>query len=555
MRAFALAAPLALAIAGCTTAQVDEARAVAAAAGSTSMLAPVRTQQGLVQGAPAEVAGVTVFKGLPFAAPPVGSLRFMPAQAPTATWSGVRDATKWGDTCIQPPAPNRPIGVNQATDMPDSPSISEDCLNLNVWTPAHRAGEKLPVMVWFYGGAYAEGGGSMPFANGAKLASKGVIVVSMNYRVGPYGFLSHPALTAASGHNASGNQALSDAIMSLKWVQANIAAFGGDPSNVTIFGQSAGACVSAALVGSPEAAGLFRKAISQSGAWAGLTATKMTTRDEAEKRSAEALEKVGITTLAELQSAPVEKFAGIRAQGIIVDGWIVPEDQSITFAQGRQNKVDVLVGSNAGEGASFGGGRGPAVTVESWKAGAAQRWKDLARQGSAAYDATSDAEAAVYATRPFTDGIAWFMRHYADEQAQAGKSAYLYMFAHNPPAAEGKPSGGPTHASELAYMFDNLDKPREVPDPSSPEVASKSAPDMKLADQMASYWTNFARTGNPNGPGLPHWPKASEIAENEAFILDVNAHVGDTMTMAQHELYEALFNRDVAKPLGIEPVG
>jgi para-nitrobenzyl esterase len=513
---------------------------------------PVETQQGLVKGAPSDRAeGVTVFKGIPFAAAPVGELRFREARPPMP-WNGVRDGSKWGDTCIQPPAPTRPIGVNQATDMPDSPKMSEDCLNLNVWTPAKSAGAKLPVMVWFYGGAYAEGGGSMPFANGAHLAEKGVIVVSLNYRVGSFGFLSHPDLTAASPHHASGNQALSDGIAALKWIQANIAAFGGDPDNVTIFGQSAGACISAALVGSPEAAGLFDKAISQSGAWAGLTAAKMVTREAAEQQTVAAMEKAGVKSLAELQALPADQVAKLgRAQGIIVDGWIVPEDQSITFAQGRQNKVDVLLGSNGNEGGSF--AFGPPTTLASWKDGAAQRWGDLADAGLAAYPATTDEEARLAASRPFTDGIAWFMHRYADDQTKAGKAAYLYQFVHNPPAAPGKPSGGATHASELAYMFNNLDAPREVPDPSSPEVASKSPADIKLADQMASYWTNFARNGNPNGPGLPAWPEASQLDRNEAFLLaaDDKSAPGDTMTIEQVRLYDALFQRNVAQPLGL----
>lgn len=547
----AAAAPLALALAAGAMA-VSGSPALAA---DGPMAQPVQTRQGMVKGTAAEADGVTVFKGIPFAAAPIGDLRFKPAQPPES-WDGVRDGSKWGDTCIQPPAPNRPIGVNQATDMPDSPKMSEDCLNLNVWTPAESSGEKLPVMVWFYGGAYAEGGGSMPFANGSNLAKRGVIVVSMNYRVGPFGFLSQSELTAQSPNGASGNQALSDALASLKWVQENIAAFGGDPNNVTIFGQSAGACVSAALVGSPLAEGLFQKAISQSGAWAGLTAAKMTTREQAEAQTAAAMEKAGLKSLADLQALPADEVAAKlgRAQGIIVDGWIVPEDQSITFAEGRQNKVDVLLGSNAGEGASFAFGAGPKVTVDSWNAGAVQRWRDLAQLGVIAYPARSDEEAAVFSTRPFTDGIAWFMRYYAEQQAKLGKAAYLYQFAHNPPAAEGKPSGGPTHASELAYMFDNLAKPREVPDPSSPEVASKSPADIKLADQMATYWTNFAKTGNPNGPGLPNWPQVTRMDEGEAFLLDVTPEVGQAMTEPQVELYEAIFNRDVAAPLGIARV-
>lgn len=527
------------------------AAAVMATAGTAQaqIKGPVKTAQGKISGTSAG-KGVSVFKNIPFGAAPVGALRFQPAQAPAA-WEGVRDGTKWGNTCIQPPAPTRAIGVNQATDMPDSPQMSEDCLNLAVWTGAKAAGEKRPVMVWFYGGAYAEGGNSMPFADGTNLAAKGAIVVSVNYRVGAFGFLSYPGLDNSSPYHASGNQALSDGIAALKWVKENIAQFGGDPNNVTIFGQSAGACISAALVGSPVAKGLFNKAISQSGAWGGLTAAKMGTREASEAQSVAALEKLGVHSLAELQALPADKFTAVRGQGIIVDGWIVPEDLSKTFAEGRQNKVDVLLGSNANEGGSF--GFGPPPTAASWKSGAAQRWRDLAEQGLAAYPVETDDEAKVASSRPFTDGIAFYMRRYANDQVKAGKQAWLYQFAHNPPQADGKPSAGPTHASELAYMFNNLDKPREVPDPSSPEVASKSPSDLKLADQMASYWVNFARTGNPNGKGLPKWEPVTAQKINQAMLLkaDNASATGATMTEAQAALYAAMYSRDVLAPLGL----
>ncbi len=543
LRTLTLALAAATALTGCAETGGEIASARGAMLGDV-----VQTALGAVRGTTA-APGVRVYKGMPFAAAPIGALRFREAQ-PAQPWSGVLDGTKWGNTCVQPKAPTRAIGVNQATDMPDSPPMSEDCLNLNVWTPAGYAGEKLPVMVWFYGGAYNEGGGSMPFADGTRLAEKGVIVVSMNYRVGPYGFLSYPGLTEASPHRASGNQALSDAIASLQWVKANIAAFGGDPGNVTIFGQSAGACITAALTGSPVAAGLFQRSISQSGAWAGLTATKMQERTALEARSVTALEAAGIHNLAELQAAAPEKLATIRNQGIIIDGWIVPEDMSKTFAEGRQNKVDVLLGSNANEGGSF-GGPGQNVTAESWRSGAAQRWRDLAETGLTAYPAATDAEAKIASTRPFTDGIAWFMHLFADQQAKIGKAAWLYQFARTPASEAGKTNGGPSHAAELAYMFNNLEKPREVPDNSVPAVVSRSAPDIALANLMASYWTNFARTGNPNGPGLPMWPQANQMRRNQAMILDVNAAPGDTMTPAQVALYDALFQRDIAGPAGI----
>lgn len=510
----------------------------------------IRTTQGSVRGA-AAAPGVMVYKGMPFAAAPVGNLRFREAQAP-APWSGTLDGTKWGNTCIQPKAPTRAIGVNQATDLPDSPPMSEDCLNLNVWTPARTAGQKLPVMVWFYGGAYNEGGGSMQFQDGTRLAQKGVIVVTMNYRVGAFGFLSHPALTAGSPHKASGNQALSDAIASLEWVKKNIAAFGGDPNNVTIFGQSAGACITAALVGSPVAKNLFQRSISQSGAWGGLTAARMTTREAAEQRTVAALtqQQVTVNTLAELQALPVEKVSALRNQGIMVDGWIVPEDLSKTFAEGRQNKVDVLLGSNGNEGGSFGGG-GAQTTLASWSSGAVQRWRDLGQFGLLAYPAKTDDEAKAFASRPQTDGIWWYMRLFADQQAKIGKAAYVYQFTRTPASAPGKTNGGPSHAAELAYMFNNLDKMREVPDNSDPAVVSQSAPDLKLADQMSSYWVNFARTGNPNGPGLPNWPRASATPRGQAMLLDVNPRVGTAMTPAQVTLFDALFQRDIAGPLSI----
>jgi len=542
-RTIAMATAAFTAVAACAQAGGGVASAQGAALGDV-----VQTAGGAVRGAHA-ASDVRVYKGIPFAAAPVGALRFREAQ-PAQPWSGVLDGTKWGTTCIQPKAPTRAIGVNQATDMPDSPPVGEDCLNLNVWTPAGYAGEKLPVMVWFYGGAYNEGGGSMPFADGTRLAQKGVIVVSLNYRVGPYGFLSYPGLTEASPHHASGNQALSDSIAALQWVQQNIAAFGGDPGNVTIFGQSAGACITAALTGSPVAKGLFARAISESGAWAGLTAAKMQTREAMEARTVTALEAAGIHSLAELQAAPPEKLAAIRNQGIMIDGWIVPEDMSKTFAEGRQNHVDVLLGSNGNEGGSF-GGFGPPVTLASWTGGAAQRWGTLADTGMAAYPATTDDEAKVAATRPFTDGIAWFMHLYADQQAKVGKAAYLYQFVRTPASEPGKTNGGPSHAAELAYVFNNLEKPREVPDNSVPEVVSQSAPDVALANLMATYWTNFARTGNPNGPGLPNWPQVTQMQRNQAFLLDVDSRVGNTMTPAQVALYDALFQRDIATPVGI----
>src|SRR5215471_6198797 len=239
---------------------------------------PVKTDAGLLTGVPGAAAGVRVFKGIPYAAPPIGELRWRAPQ-PAEKWTGIRKADTFGNACVQPKGIGR---LNTAIDLPSSPPASEDCLYLNVWTAARSASERRPVMFWIYGGAYVEGAGSSPHSAGEALALKGAVIVTFNYRLGPFGFYSHPELTKESEHHASGNQALMDTIAALKWVQTNVAEFGGDPRNVTIFGESAGAAIAAGLVGSPQAAGLFRRAISESGAWMGLSMAPMRMREQAE---------------------------------------------------------------------------------------------------------------------------------------------------------------------------------------------------------------------------------------------------------------------------------
>src|SRR5712691_9207180 len=241
---------------------------------------PVQTDSGRVSGVTLN-SGVRAFKGIPFAAPPVGALRWKEPQPP-ARWDGVRKADTFANVCVQPSQPKR-VPNNVAVDLPDSPKMSEDCLFLNVWTAANRANARLPVMVWIYGGAYTEGAGSSPHNDGETLARKGVVLVTFNYRLGPFGFFSHPELTKESSRNASGNQGLMDAIATLKWVRSNIASFGGDPNNVTIFGESAGAAMIGGLVGSPVAKGLFQRAIAESGEWMGLGMAAMVPLARAEQ--------------------------------------------------------------------------------------------------------------------------------------------------------------------------------------------------------------------------------------------------------------------------------
>lgn len=517
---------------------------LAATAGQSAITGPVRTTGGLLSGAPGALPGVTAFKGIPFAAPPVGALRWKAPQ-PAAAWSGVRDGSKYGKVCMQQPGKGR---VNPATDMPDSPGMSEDCLFLNLWTAAKSAGEKRPVMVWLYGGAYSEGGGSAPFSEGNQLAQKGVVLVTINYRNGAFGFLSHPELTAESGHGASGNYALMDAIAALKWIKANIARFGGDPNNVTVFGESAGACMSAALVGSPEAKGLIRRAISESGAWMGLGIAKMTPLATAEAQTVKAAEAAGAKSLADLRAMSAQDvLTKMRGQGMMVDGWIIPEDLSKTFAEGRQNKVDVLVGSNAEEG-SFTAGFGPPMTAATWREGAPKRWGNLAEAGLAAYPAATDEDAKTVASLPFSDTMAWHMRLFAQDQAKVGSKAWLYHFTHRPPYDPGKPNLGAGHTAEIPYVFDNLAAPRTYPGQSSVALMSGNPKEEALADQVSGYWVNFARTGNPNGTGLPAWPAVDTLGPNEAMLLNgEGSGRGPWLTPAKVAFYDQMYARDVGQ--------
>jgi para-nitrobenzyl esterase len=491
-----------------------------------------------------------VFKGIPFAAPPVGNLRWEQPQ-PAANWTGVRRADQWGDSCVQNPAPNR-FPVNSATDMPDSPGTSEDCLYLNVWTPATTGTERLPVMVWLYGGAYNEGGGSAPFSQGDQLAKKGVVMVTFNYRVGSLGFFAHPELTAASPNGASGNQALGDSIAALQWVHDNIAAFGGDPSRVTIFGESAGAAMDGGLAGAPPAAGLFHRAISQSGAWMGLGIAPMMPRERAEAMAVQQATAAGASTLAELRAMPAaDVHAKIRGQGMIIDGHIIPEDLSIAFANGRQNKVDVLAGSNQDEG-SFTAGFGPPTTLATWQAGEAQRWGAHLELGRAAYPASTDAEAAAASPMPFADAMAWHMRQFAAGAPAVGKQGWLYYFTHDPQYDAGRTNLGAAHTGEIPYVFGNLCAPRTYPGGSSVELMCGNAREEAFADQVSQYWVNFAATGNPNGAGLPRWPAIGELGPNEAMVLDADGSGrGPWLSPAKIRLFEAQFQERVAGPLGI----
>lgn len=501
---------------------------------------PIKLDAGSLGNSTESSPGVHAFKGIPFAAPPVGALRWREPQ-PVAKWDGVRDASKFGNVCIQPDGAARgPKGLNIAVG-PGSPAQSEDCLYLNVWTGARAATERRPVMVYFFGGAFTEGAGSIPLYDGDALAKKGAVVVTMNYRLGPFGFFVHPALTAESPHKASGNYGLADMVASLKWVKSNIAAFGGDPGNVTVFGQSAGAMAIGSLVASPETKGLFQRAIGQSGSWMGLgPSPAMNTRARAEEAGKGLADAAGVTTAEQLRAMPAaDVTAKLRSgSGMIVDGWIIPEDPSDVFAAGRQNPVDVLVGSNRDD-LSFGPPR-PA-TPEQFEQGAAPRWGALTDQFLKLYPHATNEEASKSQADSANDGAFWHMRLFADNQKKLGRQAWLFFFAQNPPAPAGQPPFPAAHASELPYVFNNLGKAPLFPDPSDPALAAASAPDKKVADQMSSYWVNFARSGNPNGSGLPTWQEHKVGDSDRAIILDADPSSEKLPAKARLELYDKLY--------------
>ena len=461
----------------------------------------VRTEAGVVEGVTDSSSGVTGFKGIPYAAPPVGNLRWQPP-APVRRWEGVRKADKYAAPCMQIPITAltgvSALELNERVRLPAAPS--EDCLTLNVWSPAKSSSDRLPVMFWIHGGGLYAGSPGVPRTEGGALAAKGVVLVSVNYRLGVFGFLAHPELTRESDHRSSGNYGLLDQLAALRWVSKNIAAFGGDPNNVTIFGESAGAWSVNVLVASPIAKGLFRRAIGQSGAlFAGsrqVLSGQLRPLAEAEQAGLKFALALGAKSLSELRSKSADeilKAPGSQdSRGVTIDGWLLPDSPERIFETGRQNDVPILIGSNDDEGAAF----GQAVpSVEAWRRRASELFGGKAGDFLKLYPASTDEEARKSSTTFFGDAAFGLqMRRWARLQSRTGKSpAYLYSFNRASPDAECRCA---THASEIVYVFRT--------------VFSSARPfqnvDRQVSDAISSYWVNFAKTGNPNGTGLPQWP-------------------------------------------------
>jgi para-nitrobenzyl esterase len=450
------------------------------------------TDAGVVSGV--REGGLTVYKGVPFAAPPLGELRWR-EPGPVAPWRGVRPARDFAPACMQ-------AGVSMPGEIP--PKVSEDCLYLNVWTPARGPAERLPVLVWIYGGGFTNGSGAMPLYWGDQLARRGVVVVTFNYRVGALGFLAHPELTLESPHHASGNYGLQDQVAALLWVRRNIQAFGGDPERVTIAGQSAGAASVSLLMASPLAKGLFRRAIGESGGvFEPLGLAPQYRLAHAQDDGAALALSLGARTLAQLRALPPERLVGGKADDVahpVIDDYVLTAGPYEVFERHAQSLVPLLVGSNADEARSL------ATHLEdtraaSYDADTRRRWGPLPGALIDAYPHATDAEARA-ARLGFERDLrfAWDDWAWARLQAEGGAPVYYYHFAHAPPFPSGSiyAGWGPSHFSELWYVFDHLGQ-----EPTWRWTAS----DRRVARLMAGYWTNFVKTGDPNGPGLPTWPR------------------------------------------------
>lgn len=500
---------------------------------SAADMTPIRVQtpNGSLEGLVSTDGAVRAFKGIPYAAPPVGRLRWQPPQ-PAKPWQGVRPAHDFGPRAMQ---------AHLWDDMIfHDAGPSEDCLYLNVWSPNTPATEPLPVMVWIHGGGFVAGATSEPRQYGDNLARRGVIVVSLNYRMGVFGFFAHPELAGEAATGATGNYGLLDMVAALEWVRDNIAAFGGDPGNVTIFGESAGSMAVSLLMASPEAADLFHQAIGESGS----TLTRdVPSRGESAQAGLAFAEAIGSPSLSALRGLPADELmqlstgAGTRF-GPNVDGHFLIEDPANTFAAGRQAQVPLLAGWNldeGGDGTIFGNRE---RTLANYEAAARARFGHRADAFLAAYAATTDAEA-VRAAQDFGGDqfIAYSTWQWLEaHNATSAQPTWRYLFDHPVPLSDlAQPGEKPraAHSWEIEYVFD--------------VIASKNAPwteaDHRLADLMADYWTNFAKQADPNGPGLPEWPVYDDANDHAVMHLNPAPHVTSDDHRARYEFMKNLSTR------------
>ena len=508
---------------------------------SLARAATVHVAGGDLDGATSE--SVDSFKGVPYAAPPVGDLRWRAPQG-AAAWQGVRDATRYAAACMQggvPWPPGAPVEKQ-----------SEDCLYLNVWRPAGlSSADRLPVMVWIPGGGWTDGSGSARLYDGSRLARRGVIVVTINYRLGAFGFLAHEALSRESARSSSGNYGLRDQVAALHWVQDNIASFGGDAARVTIFGQSAGSMSANLLTVSPAARGLFRRVIGESGAvfippaMAGDGFRLKGAQDEG-ARFAAALNAPTIDALRRVPAAAIVDAQRRFAFHFILDNEMLPEEPWVVYSAGRQAPADLLAGWNADEGQLFIAGQ--TITASTLESGIAQEIGQFPAPLRPWYHAGTDGQARAARARFEGDlRMAYDTWTWLRLQARTGQAnVFAYRFVQPPPATAGTPffGMGATHGVEMPYVFDALDA----------EHWSSRPSDRRLAGMMADYWTNFAKTGDPNGEGLPRWPRYVAAAPGHAPQV---LHLGSTIhaapetgtgaLQAMDDVFQAVRNADSAQ--------
>ncbi|MEK7376099.1 MAG: carboxylesterase/lipase family protein [Candidatus Margulisiibacteriota bacterium] len=462
--------------------------------------------------------GLRIYLGIPYAAPPIGPLRWRPPQAVQA-WTGVKECAAYGSSCPQPESIK--IGIT-----------SEDCLYLNVWTPAKTDGDKLPVMVWIHGGGWSLGSGSMPMFNGAKLAKKGVVFVNFNYRLGPFGFFVHPQLCKESPYGVSGNYGLMDQIAALKWVKNNISAFGGDSENITIFGESSGSMSVSLHMISPLSTGLFNRGISQSGAPYGLGYIFPQADGQMQKAIIEG-QKLTAVLGCDKAADPIAALRSVSSEAIIaaypfdltpfspgmkfapvIDGYVIPDDPEKMYMQGKNLDVPLIIGSNSDEGTAF----YQTMTVSEYRNWIALQFGKHVDEVFAMFPAKTDADVRSAFNRLSSVMIFSEPSRFA-ARSREGKTSrtFFYHFTRVSPTELGKAMGA-THGTDLLYVFGNTDK-----------SFGFTGTDARLSQNMMDYWVNFAKTGDPNSSGLPLWPVYSRTG-------DENIEFGDQIRVNKNLL-------------------
>jgi para-nitrobenzyl esterase len=491
---------------------------------SASEFTQIRIEGGIISGMKNSDGDIQIFKGIPFAAPPTGTRRWK-TPAPVEPWVGVKKCIVFGPSPMQ----GKPVPFSVYTSeflIPESP-ISEDCLYLNIWTGAKSANEKRPVFVWIYGGGFMSGGSACPIYDGEALARKGVVLVSINYRVGVFGFFAHPELSAETSYNGSGNYGLMDQIAALRWVQNNISAFGGDPGNVTVAGQSAGAMSVNCLVASPLAKGLFHKAIAESGS--SLLRKGFVRTENGKVREQEGLKitnDMGMKSIDELRKLPADEIhSKARAWFTpVIDGYVLPKSIPNIFAENANTDIPLLTGWNNDETFT------PVTSTEDFKKRLEKTYGSDSQELLKFYPVTTEQESIKSQKalgRDESFGISNYV--WAVLQSRAKNKVYLYNFLRKPPATADFVQYGAFHTAEVPYTFNTLkffNRPLEKTDHA-------------LADLMSSYWANFARSGNPNGPGLPEWPAFKE-ADAMVMMFDEKSNA---ITLRRKEALDFLFSR------------